>query len=44
MSRTTHGLTEEIAATRRLVRQCRWLYAINLALLMLCTARVYELI
>ncbi|MDD9984232.1 MAG: hypothetical protein OXU81_23215 [Gammaproteobacteria bacterium] len=44
MSRTTHGLTEEFAAARRLVRQCRWLAAFNLALPMLCTARVYELI
>ena len=44
MSPAVRDPADELATAGRLVRRCLWLAALNLALVTLCAARVYELI
>ena len=44
MNRSAQDLHETLTFLKRNVRQCLWVSALNLVLLMLITARVYELI
>ena len=44
MSRTARNRAEPFASVVRLARECKWLSIVNLALVTLCAARVYELI
>ena len=44
MNRTAQDRAEPFAGVVRPARQCKWLSIVNLALVVLCAARVYELI